>query len=116
MGVRIDNDNKIWFVNNVTKKVIRIDNPNVLSLENVVASEPKFSIYPNPTSGDLNISLEDQSGSTDIRIIDMSGKMVLHTKTIEKLFRVNTNAWAKGIYTILLTQNERTASNKVVVQ
>jgi hypothetical protein len=117
MGVRIDNDNKIWYVNNTTKKLHRIDNPNVVSVEEAVANAPKFSIYPNPATDVINISLEELNGSeATIRVVDATGKMIHVSHTREQMNSINTSTWARGMYTVLLSYNNMTTGSKVIVQ
>jgi len=38
-----------------------------------------FKIYPNPNNGELNISLKDFEGSINLRIVDLSGRELMHT-------------------------------------
>ncbi|MCD6063496.1 MAG: hypothetical protein K0R82_1407 [Flavipsychrobacter sp.] len=115
-GVRIDWNNKIWYVNGTTQKVMRIDNPNVVSVDDVALSVPQFNIYPNPVSGTLNINLADLNGRADIRITDMTGKVVYQINTAEKLTSIVTSSWAKGMYTVQLAYNNTAASSRIVVQ
>jgi hypothetical protein len=115
-GVRIDWNNKIWYVNGTTQKVMRIDNPNVVSVDDVALSVPQFNIYPNPVSGTLNINLDDLNGRADIRITDMTGKVVYQINTAEKLTSIVTSSWAKGMYTVQLAYNNTAASSRIVVQ
>lgn len=117
MGVRIDWDNKIWFVNNITKKVVRIDNPNVVSVDNVVASEVKLAVFPNPATDKINVTLEEvNGGEATIRVVDMTGKMVYVEHTREQAHIISTTGWAKGMYTVLVSANNSTSSSKVVLQ
>lgn len=118
MGVRIDDNNKIWYVNSMTKKVFRIDNANVLSVDNAVAKDLKFAVYPNPASNVLNISLDDMNGGekATIMIYDMAGKQVYANTKGEKLNTINTSAWAKGIYSVMLSYNGAATVTKVTVQ
>ena len=58
MGVRIDDSNRIWYVNNSTKKLMRIDNPGVLSMQNVTQN--------------INYSNREQIFCNFIQIVDKS--------------------------------------------
>lgn len=118
MGVKITNDNKIYYVNATTNKLYRIDNPNVTSVNNAVAEEINYSIYPNPAQDNLNIRLADVSETNKglVRIFDATGKQVYNEYTGQQVTSINTNAWASGIYHVILTVNNTTATQKVVVQ
>ncbi|RYD57674.1 MAG: T9SS type A sorting domain-containing protein [Sphingobacteriales bacterium] len=119
MGVRIDNDNKIWYVNNTTKKVYRIDNPKVAAVHDMPpAKTVSFSIYPNPASTVLNISIADVnvSSKADIAIFDMTGRRMFTATADQPITSVNTQAWAKGIYNVVLTTNGSSVSSQVVIK
>lgn len=117
MGVRIDNENKIWYVNNTTKKLMRIDNPNVLSIPEV-SKNISYTIYPNPTSDIINIDLNEINGKDKVRIVitDITGKQV-HSSVIGDTHNtISTSTWPKGIYMVNIVSNGNVATEKVVVQ
>jgi hypothetical protein len=118
MGVRIDNDNRIWYVNNTTKKVHRIDNPNVAAVDEVPGQAVAYNIYPNPAGEVLNISIDNVNASSkaDIAIFDMAGRQVFSASTDQPLTTINTAAWAKGMYHVVLTSNGSAVSSKVVIK
>lgn len=118
MGVRIAGNNKIWYVNRTTQKLIRIDNPNVVTSIPEVAQKINYSIYPNPASDVLNINIEAFNGNeaAGIRIFDVAGKEVYTVSTKDKLTSVNTSTWAKGIYTIVISCKDANAVSKVVIE
>lgn len=117
-GIRIDNNNKIWYVNSTTKKLHRIDNPNVLSVDEAVLPELQFAIYPNPATDVLNISLDDMKAGEQatIMVYDMAGKQVYNNKSSQKINTINTTAWAKGIYSFMLSYNGNATAARVVIQ
>ena len=116
MGLRIDDDNKIWYVNKQTNKLIRIDNPNVMAIpssqKNIV-----YTIYPNPASNVVNINL-DENGNEEmnIQIYDVAGKKVYSVISQEKQISINTSAWAKGVYTVFISGSNARAVSKIVIQ
>jgi len=65
------------------------------------AKEPK--LYPNPVTGTLKISLPDNQGSNDLRLLDATGKLLL-TKTIDHrgLLDIDMVGYAPGLYFVLL--------------
>jgi len=118
MGVRITDDNKIWYVNATTNKFMRIDNPNVVSVEKAVAEKINYSVYPNPAHDNLNIKIDNVSATNKatIRIFDVTGKQVYANATGDKITTVNTSNWAKGMYNVVLSYNNSTEVTKVVIQ
>lgn len=117
MGVRITWNNEIWYVNNTTRKLIRVDNPNVVTVKEATAKNIDFSVYPNPAHGSLNIRMDDMNGGEAlVRIFDMSGRQVYSNTTQTPLTTVNTSGWAAGMYHVILSYNNSTATTKVMVQ
>lgn len=118
MGIRIDNDNRIWYVNNTTKKVHRIDNPNVAAVGEVPGKPMSYNIYPNPAGEVLHISIDDVTvaSKAEIAIYDVAGRQVFAAGTDQKLTTLNTASWAKGVYTVILSYNGNSASNKIVIK
>lgn len=117
MGVRVDNDNKIWYVNKNTKQFMHAYNGAVLSVPSV-ANEIKYNIYPNPATSVLNVSLHDLSngGAAKIVVVDIAGKVIYATTTSSVQNTINTSAWAKGMYMVGINHNGTTVTEKVIVQ
>ena len=118
MGVRITDDNKIWYVNATTSKFMRIDNPNVVSVEEAVAENISYAVYPNPVHDNLNIKIDNVTATdkANIRIFDVTGKQVYANATGDNITTVNTSSWAKGMYNVVLSFNNSTEVTKVVIQ
>lgn len=118
MGVRIDNSNRIWFVNATLNRLYRIDNPNVITSIPEVTSTLNCTVYPNPTSNVLNISIEEFGGSetAGIRIFDVTGKEIYVAETDSKLTSVNTSTWAKGLYNVVISYKDASMVRKVVLE
>ena len=116
MGVRIDNANKIWFVNNTTRQLVRIDNP-ALAVPGLT-QQISFSIYPNPATTSLAINIEDLKGSdvTNIRVSDMLGRVLYRGVSDGRETIINTSTWAKGLYSISLMRNGAAANTQVLIQ
>lgn len=116
MGVRIDNRNRIWYVNRTTKKLYRIDNPNVLSLpDNALVSGVDFHIYPNPASDRVYIDIA-RSGNTGIRVFDLTGRLIQESEAVSGRTTLDVSGWAKGIYQVVLSAEGKTATARFSVQ
>ena len=84
--------------------------PEAASIKpNIVAQ--KLSTYPNPSISEFRIQLpEDMSGAAEVRIMDISGKLIYQNIMEINQLKNNvfqTRAWAKGTYMIQLLQGER---------
>lgn len=88
---------------------ITINNPND-------RPEVKWSYYPNPTNGILNVRAD-----TDIEelfITDLTGKLLQSIKKLEKdrIYQVDLSPYTTGIYLIRYLHEEKWITGKVVLQ
>lgn len=78
--------------------------------------EVKWSYYPNPTNGIINVKAD-----TDIEelfITDLTGKLLQSIKKLEKdqIYRVDLSQYVTGIYLIRYLHEEKWITGKVVLQ
>ncbi|MCB9192175.1 MAG: M28 family peptidase [Flavobacteriales bacterium] len=66
-------------------------------------AEAEWRIYPNPTNGLLNISLDGNTATCNLEIVDMKGAAVLQTTVIGSRHSVDVSALPKGMYTLRMT-------------
>ena len=81
---------------------------------------PTLSVYPNPSSGrDLNISLFHMKGKADLRIMDISGRIVFSESLVlqetNTIIPVNLDLTA-GVYFVQVRNSENTLSQRIVVK
>ncbi len=76
----------------------------------------EFSIAPNPSNNGLvNISLDDQGETHHIQLYDLSGKVILETKTMSATTQIQIAD--KGIYLLsIMDENGNQATKRVIVQ
>ena len=70
-----------------------------------------FTLYPNPTTDVLNITSKNGLNATEIRITDLSGKVV---KVQKDASTVNVSDLASGTYLIDITTKEGKATSKFI--
>ena len=89
-----------------------IDNTGV---EELIA-ESNVSIYPIPTSGQLNIKLKDYGNELiEVDIFDLTGKIVMQSKLTGNHTVVGLENLEKGVYFLQLIVGETAHSHKIVV-
>ena len=72
-----------------------------------------FSIYPNPSSGILNLNI-DSNGAKDIKIYDSFGKIVLtRSKTEDEIFDISH--LSEGIYTITVMKWNQKLMKRLII-
>ncbi len=78
-----------------------------------------FVIYPNPTTGDLNLQWSSSFGQIDkVNLIDITGKNVV-TKFIDKYanpIQINVSSYPSGIYFVELVSEGRTMATKKLIK
>ena len=90
-------DNTRFFSNTVTQAVIGIDE----------ASANKTSIHPNPTSGLIQVQLEE---SFDYEVYDLTGRLLDKDSGKEQ---IDISKLPAGTYTVIITSDNR-YSNHIV--
>jgi PKD repeat protein len=80
-----------------------------------------FSVYPNPTEGDVEISFAvAEVGITVLEVLDLAGKTVkkeiIQAAQGTNLVLMETNALAKGIYNIRLSNGSSAQMKPLVVR
>ncbi|MEO6903932.1 MAG: T9SS type A sorting domain-containing protein [Bacteroidia bacterium] len=77
MGIVVDPNQKIWFVNNKSKKLIRIEpDPTVTSVkDHNLASN--ISLYPNPSTNGFKIDYTlNKTEKITINVLDTQGRLI----------------------------------------
>jgi hypothetical protein len=80
---------------------------STLGVEDVTAQN-KIDVYPNPTSEKLNIKLNPSQINQPFKIFDSLGKLILKGIIKEKKIQVNIQSFSKGVYSLILNDNEHT--------
>lgn len=78
-----------------------------------------ITIYPNPTSGELNIQFSDNQSNVKLELYDISGKLVkqysLNSIAPNSVETFNLDNVANGVYTLRIMTNENQATYKIVM-
>ncbi|MES2619684.1 MAG: T9SS type A sorting domain-containing protein [Bacteroidota bacterium] len=78
----------------------------------------EVAIYPNPTMGRLTIGLKniDNVSSCSLEIVDMSGKAVFSSTSVQQVFQFDMVAYPAGSYTVNIAVNGVRSQYTVVKQ
>ena len=95
--------------------------PQFLDLKNLTISEFNFSLFPNPTNGDVNIVLNEKELSNyKVMITDLSGKIIFETDAnsdeLANGLLLNTSQFESGIYFVILFNGETSSTVKLIKQ
>lgn len=112
----------------VKVKKIASDNEKLTSPEAETRSIPverqlelkAFSVFPNPTTNNINISFQGNSESTVVQVTDISGKEIF--KDVVDDFSGSYNKdldlsnYAKGQYILYVIQNQKVFTESIILQ
>ena len=77
----------------------------------------ELSLYPNPASDIVNVSLSNGELINDIVIIDLSGKVVFSQSNINLSFSViNIDQFNAGVYILSVNGKNTKSTKKLIVQ
>ncbi len=82
-----------------------------------VDAKSNFSIYPNPSNGNINISSIVDAGDVTISIVDLNGRIVF-TQNVELQTSVNINAESlkTGVYIVQIIGDNYTHTAKLIIK
>ncbi|MFT7627773.1 MAG: extracellular elastinolytic metalloproteinase [Ulvibacter sp.] len=91
--------------------------PGCLLSTSEVDINSNFSIYPNPSNGNINISSIVDAGDVTISIVDLNGRTVF-TQNVELYNSVNINAESlnTGVYIVQINGNNYTHTAKLIIK
>jgi extracellular elastinolytic metalloproteinase len=106
--------------NNVNDGVEAFDvptTPGCLLSTSEINIDSNFSIYPNPSNGNINISSIVDAGDVTISIVDLNGRTVF-TQNVELHNSVNINAESlkTGIYIVQINGDNYSHTAKLIIK
>ncbi len=93
------------------------DTQTPVSFVGVAAEETAqiAKIYPNPTTGTINIQLGDIDGNVEVMVIDMTGRILSReTRMNPTNVEMDLTGFASGIYSIKIVSENNTSEVKVI--
>lgn len=92
--------------------------PNVTGINENKLNNAIVTIYPNPASSIVNISIEgiDNLTTTEIKVYDLLGKIVYAETSTKSKIAINSSYWNSGLYTISIQQNKSSIHKKLIIE
>jgi PKD repeat protein len=77
-----------------------------------------ISVYPNPTQNEFNIQLDDfkPGQNTMVSIVNATGQQVYVSEISSEQTTINASKWAKGVYLVKVTFNDKYTIERVIVE
>jgi hypothetical protein len=98
----------------IIKSKSNISNNKTVGIKNY--TENFFSVYPNPTSGDLNIQVSG-NGNTTVKLVSMLGQEVYNANMSgSQAHTVDMTSFENGTYLLQVTTDNKTSIQRIVKQ
>lgn len=114
MGVRIDWDNGIWFVNRNKRQLVKIENANVPTNIAGRSSEENLLVYPVPAQDVLNVEWDGEDAI--VMLVNVTGRTIYQNNMIGKKLTINSSTLPSGMYTLILRTDKQALARKVLIE
>lgn len=76
-----------------------------------------IKVYPNPSSGIVNVSIDNYAGNITVEVFDMNGRKVFsNAGDYMKANTINLQGFQKGVYILNVKGDELSYSEKIILQ
>lgn len=76
-----------------------------------------FSIYPNPSNGEITVSVAGAFGEGQIRIYDINGRVVYDkSATLEGNVSVSATGLSRGVYIMNIITDNNSVTSKLIIE
>ncbi|MCU0421526.1 MAG: T9SS type A sorting domain-containing protein [Bacteroidia bacterium] len=97
---------------------LRLTRGQVTAVKQIVSANQYLSVFPNPATDVLNITLDNRAGSAlNYAVIDVTGRTILNGAAKGNEFNISLNNVKPGLYFVQVNLADgRTATKRVVVE
>ena len=74
------------------------------------------SVYPNPATNNVTVSVEGLNGKAQLSVIDMSGRTVMSTTMDDSNVQLNVSTLAQGTYFVRIQGENISTVRKLIVK
>jgi len=78
--------------------------------------QPEISVFPNPSSGIFNLSVDRVMTDGTVTVMDYTGKEVLKTSYLESGASIDLSGFKKGIYLVTIKSNDVSATKTIILE
>ena len=81
----------------------------------VIEDEPALSLFPNPATGSVTVTLNDEMVGATAKLTNMTGQLISGLSLTSKTTQVNIKDLPAGIYFVTIRKGETQNSQKLIV-
>ena len=94
---------------------LRLNMQTISSVNEIESNSSLVSLYPSPTSNEVNIRLDNTLKNARVDIYNAIGKLVKTFNNVNDVTRVDVSTYATGIYSVLVSSNGKSYTNRFTV-
>jgi PKD repeat protein len=89
---------------------------DLVGIEGIVNND-MISVYPNPSNGEFNISVNNPKSDLEINIVNLIGETVtsVEVNNIKSVYNVDMSNFSNGVYFVQVSNGEFTAVKKITL-
>ena len=86
-----------------------------VSMEEESELNNSISIYPNPSTGEFNISINNPSiSNANLEVFDVYGRLVYSKNVSSKMNSINLSEFSSGVYTVKISANSQVSIKRII--
>jgi sugar lactone lactonase YvrE len=114
-GVILDAAGNLYFADNVNNRIRKVSNATSLGIEQF-HNNIQVTVYPNPASQVLNITFtKNTESSNTIKLVNLIGQTI-YSNVIDKSEVIDISGFTKGIYMLVVTDDNNTVTKKIIIE
>ena len=86
----------------------------MLDIEEVTVENEIFSVFPNPSNGNVKVTFKEGVDGSEMTVYDNIGRMIVNTMNVNELEAVLNNL-GSGVYTVSVISEFGSQTLKLVV-
>lgn len=117
MGIKIGPDGLIWFVDQNTDEMVRVNLTNAIGIHDH-EFENSISVFPNPSVGNftVNFSNEYQNAEMSVSVVNLLGEIIYNRiESVNNQVIIDLTNYPAGTYTLKLETEKGFASKKLII-
>ena len=113
--IALDAVGNLYIADAGNARIRKVTNAAASGIEQFASINEQVTVYPNPASTSLTLTLSKGEGTTTLQIIDMLGNMVKQLIIDNSSLIIDVSGLSEGVYNILIHNSSFSTTKKVVI-
>ena len=89
----------------------------VLSTQGEQLAENNFSVFPNPSNGQVSLNMKSNLGEGKVQIIDLNGRVVFtQNNLLEGTINIDAEGLSTGVYLLEVSNATVSEATKLIIK